>query len=271
MTTVRPTATAPPTLPPATILNDVTIDHGPQELLGPLFLRTEYAIRQFGVSLSFGSLQRLAEVNANNRDSWAKLFSVYDPTYWPEDAGSNSFCLFANEPSGRSIATLAVRFYDWSTTSFYDEAVAMRAFSGNPSRPAGRRCEVSALSSHRVTGRVALAGAVWVHPDWRKHPRLMALMPRFARAYCIARWNIDYYTLVMMEGVFKGGFTKKTGMLNVDWSIDLFGSPLGDLRLALLRMDRTELHDDLSRCLVELGSEIDRGVIPHGSNQERNA
>ena len=95
----------------------------------------------------------------------------------------------------------------------------------------------------------------------------MVLMPRFARAYALARWGIDFYTLLMTEAVFNGGLTRKTGMGNIDWSVDMRDSPLGNLRLGFLWMNRTELHEDLSRCLLDLSSEVDVSVKPHRSQQ----
>ena len=253
----------------ATILADITIDHGPERLLVPLFLRIENAVRQLGLRLSFASLDTLAAVNAANRDSWMPLFPVYRPDMWPSASG-DTFSLLASEPGGRTIATLAVRTYDWPSSTFHAEAVSLRLFYGDVGRFRGpdERCEVSAAATRTVSGRVALAGAVWVHPDWRKHAQLMVLMPRFARAYALARWNIDFYTLLMTEGVYKGGLTRKTGMRNIDWSVDMHGCPLGNLRLGFLWMDRADLHEDLERCLVDLSSQIDVAVEPHRPQQQ---
>ena len=201
-----------PTAKFSTILTEITIDHGPEELLVQLFLRLEHAVRLLGLRLSFGSLTSLSAINAANRASWMPLFPVYRPDYWPHTP-SDAFVLLASEPDGRPIATLAVRIYDWPSSTFHAEATSLRLFYGDVERFRGRgeRCEVSAGATHKVTGRVALAGAVWVHPDWRKHARLMVLMPRFARAYALARWGVDFYTLLMTEAVFNGGLTRKTG------------------------------------------------------------
>jgi len=250
---------------PSTVLGEVTIDHGPEELLVPLFLRVENAIRQLGLRLSLVTFDTLLEINAANRDSWMPLFPVYQPGFWP-DAVGDTFCLCARDAVGRAVATLAVRVYDWPASTFHDEACSLRLFYGDVERFRGRdeKCSVSAVSTRSVCGRVALAGAVWVHPDWRKHPRLMVLMPRFARAYALARWNIDFYTVLMTEAVFRGGLTRKTGMGKNDWSVDMHACPLGNLRLGFLWMNRTDVHEDLSRCLVDLGSEFDMWVNPHG-------
>ena len=257
-----------PTAKFPTLLTEITIDHGPEELLVPLLLRLEHAVRQLGLRLSFGSLTSLSAINAANRASWMPLFPVYRPDYWPHTP-SDAFVLLASEPDGRPIATLAVRIYDWPSSTFHAEATSLRLFYGDVERFRGRseRCEVSASATHMVTGRVALAGAVWVHPDWRKHARLMVLMPRFARAYALARWGVDFYTLLMTEAVFNGGLTRKTGMANIDWSVDMRGSPLGNLRLGFLWMNRAELHADLSRCLLDLSSEVDASVKPHSPEQ----
>lgn len=257
----------------ATILRDITIDHGPSDLLAPLFLRLEYAVRQLGLGLNFGSLERLAAVNAANRGSWLKLFPVFDPTFWPSDNRGDTFCLFAHEPSGRTVATIAVRFFDWHATTLHEEARSLRLFYSDVQRfrGAAETCTVTAPLASKISGRVAFAGAVWVHPDWRKHTKLMTLVPRFARAYCIAKWDVEHYALLMTEGVFKGGLAKKTGLGNVDWAVDMKGCPLGDLRLGVLDMTRTDLHDDLSRCLVELSSEVEMRNVPHGTQNQQRA
>ena len=251
------------------ILDQLTVHHGPDDLIAPLFLRIEYAVRQLGLQMSFIDLARLRRVNEANRDSWLPLFPLYHPTYWPNDSGE-AFCIAATEESGRTIATLAVRHYAWPGTTLEKEARSLRMYYSDAERFRGpsESCEVSAETAKTITGQVGMAGAVWVHPAWRKHPTLMVLLPRFARAYALTKYNIDYYTLMMTEGVFKGGLTKKTGMANVDWSIDMYGSPLGDLRLALLTMNRTELLEDLTNCLVQLDSEIDGLILPQRSEQD---
>ena len=49
-----------------------------------------------------------------------------------------------------------------------------------------------------------------------------------------------------------------------DWSVDIHACPLGNLRLGFLWMNRTDVHEDLLRCLVDLGSKVDMWVNPHG-------
>ena len=65
----------------STVLGEVAIDHGPEELLVPLFLRVENAIRQLGLRLSLVTFDTLLEINAANRDSWMPLFPVYQPGF----------------------------------------------------------------------------------------------------------------------------------------------------------------------------------------------
>src|SRR5262245_52904201 len=84
-----------PTAKFPTILTEITIDHGPEELLVPLFLRLEHAVRQLGLRLSFGSLISLSAINAANRASWMPLFPVYRPDYWPHTP-SDAFVLLAS-------------------------------------------------------------------------------------------------------------------------------------------------------------------------------
>ena len=61
---------------PSTVLGEVAIDHGPEELLVPLFLRVENAIRLLGLRLSLVTFDTLLEINAANRDSWMPLSAL---------------------------------------------------------------------------------------------------------------------------------------------------------------------------------------------------
>ena len=114
---------------PSTVLGEVTIDHGPAELLVPLFLHVEYAIRQLGLRLSLVTFDALLEINAANRHSWMPLFPVYQPAFWPDAVDDYA--------AGRTVATLAVRVYDWPASTFHDEACSLRLFYGNVERLRG--------------------------------------------------------------------------------------------------------------------------------------
>jgi hypothetical protein len=263
---MQPTTVTASPLP--SILHDLTIDHGPAGLLAPLILRAENAVRAMGVTLGFGSLHDLARVNAANRDSWLPLFPIYQPAYWPDDNGE-AYCLLGREASGRVVYTLAARIYDWPATTFHDEATSLRLFYGDVPRYRGlaERCVVSAQATRRIGGRVAVGGAIWVHPDWRGRKSLVTLGGQIGRAYCIARWNIDFYTAMMTGTNFKKGLGDKCRVGNTDWSIDMHGCPLGDLSLAFFWWNRAELHDDLASMLVDLSTEVDVGVGLHDAEK----
>ena len=76
----------------------------------------------------------------------------------------------------------------------------------------------------------------------------MVLMPRFARAYALARWGIDFYTLLMTEAVFRwwSDAQDRHGQCRLVCR-HARAAPLGNLRLGFLWMNRTELHEDLSQ------------------------
>ena len=176
--------------PSRSILADITIDHGPADLLAPLFLRAENTLREMGVHLSFGTLDDLEQVNAANRDNWLPLFPIYHPRYWPKD-DSNVFCLLGREASGRVVTTFAVRFYEWPASTFYDEAVGLRLFYGDVARfrRPGEHCEVSAVATRTVRGKVGLSCAVCVHPDWRrsKNSTPPKWKPSSPRLWCLKK------------------------------------------------------------------------------------
>ena len=70
---------APVRAPPLPLLSDITVEHGPVDLLGRFFLKADTAARQRGVTLSFAPMQELVEVNERNRDTWRPLLPLFDP------------------------------------------------------------------------------------------------------------------------------------------------------------------------------------------------
>ena len=93
---------------PRPLLSQLTVDHGPVELLGKFFLRADTAARARGVTLSFASMAELIEVNEHNRDSWLPLFPTYDirhNTIGPDEA----FCILGRDPHGKVVAAHAGR------------------------------------------------------------------------------------------------------------------------------------------------------------------
>ena len=97
------------------------VKYGPVGLLGRFFLWADSAVRDRGVTLSFGSLQDLSEANKANSDTWRPLVPLLDEAVGgvtPETA----VVLIGRDKHGEVVATQAARIYDWSETSLKDEA-----------------------------------------------------------------------------------------------------------------------------------------------------
>src|SRR6186713_962487 len=88
------------------LLRQLTVDHGPADLLGRFFLRADSAARARGVTLSFASMADLIEVNQRNRDSWLPLFPTYDIRH--NDIGPDeAFCILGRDRQGKVVAAHA--------------------------------------------------------------------------------------------------------------------------------------------------------------------
>lgn len=248
------------------LLDQITIEHGPASLLGRFFLVADAAARRQGLYLSFASFDELAEANRRNRDTWKPLFSVFDPangTLTPE----NSFCLLGRNRQGEVVATQAARLYAWDESNFADEITSLRLFYPDPARQArpGERCTVTAPSAHRITGRVVFSGGGWYRPDYRKRD-LATILPRISRALAYTRWKSDFTMSLMAKSVVDGGMAARCGYTNVEYAVDLNGCTMGDICFALVWMKAEQMLNDLEQASSVLTSEVDRRVYNRRAN-----
>ena len=51
------------------LITEITVDHGPRDLLGRFFLKADTAARERGITLSFGTFADLVDTNARNTNS----------------------------------------------------------------------------------------------------------------------------------------------------------------------------------------------------------
>lgn len=250
---------------PTPLLGQLTVTHGPADLLANFFLRANSAARARGVTLSFASMEELLAANERNRDSWLPLFPTYDVrhnTIGIDDA----FCILGRDGHGEVVAAHAGRLFNLTDGSFYDLAQSQRLMYGNPngSRLPGETCEVTAKATRTIKGRVVFSGAAWYRPDYRGR-QLSTILPILSRAYAHTRWNIDYLVAMMSEGVVRGGMTQRTGYTNIDWDIQVTNSPLGNVRFAFMWMQPAQLLDDVAKYAGRVGLEM------HDSLAQRRA
>lgn len=230
------------------------IKHGPVGLLGRFFLWADSAARDRGVTLSFGSLQDLIDVNRANSDSWRPLVPVFDQALGgvtPETA----FVLIGRSKDGEVVATQAARLYEWPETSLKEEATSLRMFYADPGAAFARndRCEITAPIAEKITGRVIFSGAIWYRRDFRGKD-LGTILPRISRAYAFTRWQSDFTIGMLGDAVIAGGLAERAGYTRVERScIRLVAAPLGEMRCGLAWMQSDELLADLSALMAWAG------------------
>ena len=247
------------------ILSEIQIEHGPAEVLGPFFLMAEEAARERGVHLSFAPLDALREANEQNRDSWRPLIPIFDPRYGGFTA-ETGFCILGRNDAGEIVATQAARRYDLLDRNFFDIVTSLRLLYPDPAEPfaRGERWYAegdAATAAKKVSGTVTFSGAGWFRPDYRgRFPS--AILPRISRALAYTRWNTDFTTSMMADGVVKGGFAQKCGYTNVAWHVRSENAVVGDLRLAFVWMDSGQLLSDLRKISSGMSTEINLTVEP---------
>lgn len=249
------------------LLRHLTIDYGPAGLLGRFFLKADTAARNRGVSLSFGTFDDLLAANEANRANWRGLIGVFNPRHH-DIAPGTAFCVLGRNARGDVVAAHAARLLDWPDTTYHREATSLRLFYKDPDsmKNPGETCEVTAQSTHAITGRVVFSGAAWYHPDYRGR-KLSAILPRIGKAYALATWNPDHIVSMMVEDVHSRGFAPRFGYTNIDWEIRMTNSSLGSVRLAFLSMTPDDVIAYARQFLDDFPEQLDRGVLDGGGEQ----
>jgi hypothetical protein len=253
-----------PAAPPRPLISDVTLEHGPVDVLGRLFLKADTAARQRGVHLSFAPMQALVETNRRHVATWRPLLPIFDPA-----AGGitpqNSFCILGHNAQGEVIATQAARLYEWPNTTFHEEAESLRLLYADPERSKlpGESIEVTARDARKVTGRVVFAGGAWYRPDYRGR-QLAEIFTRVCRGYAYTRWKHEYHTSVMVEAMLaRTGMAAKSGYSKVDWAVTFKGSVCGPteaIRCAFVWMEPDEMLSGIEDFLANFDAQVDAGV-----------
>jgi hypothetical protein len=245
------------------LISDITVEHGPPDLLGRFFLKADTAARSRGVTLSFGPMQELIDVNRSNPETWRPILPLFDPACGGID-DENSFCIFGHNAKGEIVATQAARLYRWQDTSFHEEASSLRLFYADPDqhRSETERVEVTAPIAKELSGSVIFAGGIWYRPDYR-NVGLPYILPWLSRAYAYTRWNHDFSTSIMAEEVYARGMARRSGYTKADWEVWLRHTPVhptGNIRCALVWMDEDDLLNGVEEFLGGFDAQVDARV-----------
>lgn len=234
----------------APLFTQVTINHGPPQLLGRALLQCETEAQALGLTLSFAPMEELVAANRANADTWPPLFSAFDPGY-SDLAKDNCFCILGKNAAGDVVATQAARFLDWQNTNYWDEAQSLRLMYADPakSKLPNEECVVSAVAAKGITGRVVYSGGAWYHPTYRGQG-LVSLLPRISRVLACALWDAEIVVTMMAEPVVRRGVFPRNGYTNIEWDIRMLNFRSGIARFALLWMKRNEILEDLEAFLA---------------------
>jgi hypothetical protein len=250
-----------PTAKPGDLINTITVQKGPVDVLGRFFLAADAGARERGVTLSFGTFDDIAATNLLNRDTWKPLHNMFDVRFHDFNP-SNSFCILGRNAAGDVVATQAARRLDLTGTTLYDEAVSLKLNYDHPERDRGEGeyVTVSAEKTKDITGIVLLGGGVWYRKDYRGR-ELATILPRLSRAYAHTIWEQDYTTSMMVAAVANGGVAAASGYTNVQPEIQFMNNPMGDVKTYFVWMEPPQLISDLRDYLSSLEPQVDAGVL----------
>ena len=245
-------------------IEQLNFTYGPEDLLARFFFKAVNAAADRGVYLEIGTFSDLLEANKANSDSWMPLTTTFQEELGgvTDDTG---LVFLGRNAAGEIVATQAARIFKWNRTTFKEEAESLRFFYSKPDRDKGpnESCVVTAPEAAQIRGRVALGGAIWYRPDFRRL-QLGEIIPRMARAYAFTLWNYDCHIATITQANVAKAFDKRAGYRDViPNSMVMRHShtvPDGDLHLALARMTPMQLIDDMVGFLVDFDVGGDLGV-----------
>lgn len=238
------------------ILDQITLLHGPRELLARYFAFADGATRDLGIRLRLCSdFERLYALNEEHRDSWPRLSPIFDPRQNPVTS-DNAFFIDGIDESGDTVVTSAGRIYDHGDRSIAEELRTLRIFYGDPAPylRKGESIDVTARSAEHICGRVMFSGSVWVRPDYRRHG-LTKIIPRLTRSYALTRWNPPVFWGVVEHELDEIGVTRAYGSWHAEDRIAThMASWRGDLDFLFLSMGQATLIRDIASSTIHAGA-----------------
>ena len=228
--------------------DQISIGFGPPDILGPLFLKLDRAVRDRGIYLSVShDLDELVDINKRNLTAWYPLLPMFNPNFGGA-TGENTFWIRGVNERGEVVLTQAARLYFWPDSTLDNELETQGFFYADPSKHAhfGEHCIVGTKALHAIRGRTCFTGGLWFHPSYRGRG-LAHIMPRLTRAYAVTTWYPEYFFSILQKHIVSAGMPKVYGWRHLDGPVLWRGCPLyGDLDLAVGWMDTDEAVDDLA-------------------------
>ena len=228
------------------LLDSITVQHGPRDLLGRFFLAADQAARDAGVDLQLNTdLSSLIQTNSAWADVWGTpIVPIFDPADSVLSA-ANSFWISGHDRRGKVVATQAARFLDLTGTTLSEAMTSLRLFYADPApqRAGGARCQVECPSAQAITGRVVYSGGGWFHPDYRGRG-LSRILPRISRNLAYTRWESDMTVSMVKTALIEKGVHRSYGYTRQEPRIRLTGAHRDDIDFHLVWMDTEEMLAD---------------------------
>jgi hypothetical protein len=240
------------------LLDQITVVHGPYDLLQRYFAVAEQLARDAGVHIRVhADFRRLVELNARYRASWTPMSPMFDPQVSrlkPETA----FWLEAVDEAGNTVATHAQRLFVWPHTTLEEEVKALRVFYADPAPHVaeGESVVVTAPVAKEITGRSIYGGALWTHPAWRQRG-LTRIMPRISRAYGFTRWAPDYIWAFVEPKIHAMGVPQALGPYIVEDGFRVQLAFRGEFHSLIMWMTAQAMLEDV-RSIVDQAAVTDR-------------
>jgi len=256
---------------PRSLLDQITLQHGPHDLLGRYLILADRAARQMGVRLRLRSdFERLHEIKLKHFENTPMMSPIFDPAQSNLRIDS-SFWVEGVNDAGDTISTHAARLFDWPRTTLESEARALRVHYEDPAPhlAAGESVDITAPSASRIRGRTTFAGAMWVRADYRRQG-LTRIIPRISRVYAYTRWNTAFTWGFMEPRLHAGGASVAYGRYTVEDGLTVrldFRSPF---RAMLLWMAEDTMLGEIEAFIDQPTSDLSRSIeMPSTSESSR--
>lgn len=249
---------------PRRLLDQLTLIHGPHELLGRFFVAADQAGQDIGLRFRLRSdFDGLLELNRDNGDTWPPLPPICDPAHSNIrfDAG---FWLEGIDERGETVVTHAARLFDFTRSNLQEEIRSLRIFYEDAAShiAAGERVDIESAAAAAITGRTMFAGGVWVRPDWRRFG-LTKIISRVCSAYAYTRWNIAYSWGFVETRMHALGLSRAYGPYNVIDGLSFRLAWRPDVRMVLLWMGVETMLADLGRVIERTAEDGARERYAH--------
>lgn len=229
----------------ASFIEGLRLDYGAIPMMSRFLLKADALVRKRGIHLSFDTINKLAELNAENFDSWGRFAPQLDTRVG--DLGSDdAYCLIGRNDSGAIVAAQAGRVYQTSDRTLQNIAEDRSLYYGRSTPPAGGlTCTLTSPGAKVISNRFVYSGGLWVHPDYRGH-KLAGILPRVSRCYALGRWNTQFTFAFIGEKMASSQLFGLYGYERIEPSYTFFESGNPVYTGSLMWMTTDELLRDLA-------------------------